>query len=76
VSFRAATRATASALGLIGWVRNEIDGTVRVEAEGEAEAVERLVAWLRQGPPGAHVSTVDVERRPATGEDRRFEVRF
>ncbi len=76
VSFRAYTRMTASALGLVGWVRNELDGSVLVEAEGEAAAVERLVAWLGKGPPGARVQAVEVERLEATGEDRRFEIRF
>ncbi len=76
VSFRAATRMTASALGLVGWVLNELDGSVLVEAEGDAVAVERLVAWLGKGPPGARVTGVDVERLVPTGAERRFEIRF
>jgi acylphosphatase len=76
VSYRWATRATARSLGLTGWVRNEDDGSVLLEAEGEPGAVERLVAWLGKGPPGARVAGVAVEKlSPAFGE-RDFEIRF
>lgn len=76
VSFRAYTRMTASALGLVGWVRNELDGSVLVEAEGDATAVERLVVWLRKGPPGARVVGVDVDVVEPIAAERRFEIRF
>jgi acylphosphatase len=76
VSFRAATKITASSLGLVGWVRNELDSSVLVEAEGEAVAVDRLVAWLNHGPPGARVSGVRVDHIPATGADDRFRILF
>ncbi len=45
--FRAATVERAHELGLLGWVRNdEGDGTALVHAEGDAGAVEGLLAWL------------------------------
>lgn len=58
VGFRAATVARARELGLLGWVRNEDDGSVAVHAEGAPEAVEQLVAFLHDGPPGAQVDDV------------------
>jgi len=76
VSYRYATRAAARSLGLTGWVRNEDDGSVLVEAEGEPAAVERLVAWLGKGPPGARVTGVDLEKLPPVGGERDFEIRF
>jgi DNA ligase D-like protein (predicted 3'-phosphoesterase) len=39
----------------MGWVRNTEDGTVAVHAEGPAGAVETLIAFLHEGPPGAVV---------------------
>jgi acylphosphatase len=41
-------RATASPLGLTGWVRNEIDGSVLLEAQGEPAAIERLLDMIAQ----------------------------
>jgi acylphosphatase len=55
VAFRAHTRAEALGLGLSGHARNLADGRVEVLAVGDADAIERLAAWLRQGPPLARV---------------------
>ena len=60
VFFRETTRRHAIAEGVAGWVRNRPDGTVEAVLEGEREPVERLVAFVREGPPGARVEWVDV----------------
>ena len=60
VFFRETTRRQAQAQGVAGWVRNQPDGTVEAVFEGEREAVERLVAYIREGPRGARVDWVDV----------------
>jgi len=67
VSYRYHARATASGLGLSGYVRNEEDGTVSAEAEGDKEALDRFVAWLRRGPPHARVEKVEVHPGPMKG---------
>jgi len=67
VGFRWATLEKAENLGLSGSVRNEPDGTVRVEIEGER--AEELLAWLHDGPDYASVASVDVSRLPAMGQD-------
>lgn len=59
VGFRWWTRRIAEELGVGGSVRNLADGSVEVHACGSAEAVERLGALLRAGPPGARVDRVD-----------------
>lgn len=56
VWFRAATREQALKLGLRGEARNLSDGSVRVLACGDHEALARLQAWLAIGPPQARVS--------------------
>jgi acylphosphatase len=56
VGFRDATRRRALQLGLLGWVRNDDDGTVLVHAEGPETAVLELVAFLHDGPRGAGVT--------------------
>jgi acylphosphatase len=63
VWFRASARDQAQALGLRGSARNLPDGRVDVLAVGDAAAIDALAAWLRQGPPLAHVE--DLERLPA-----------
>jgi acylphosphatase len=60
VGFRASTASEARHLGVSGWVRNLPDGNVEVLAEGSAEAVDALLAWLAHGPPGARVTGVDI----------------
>jgi acylphosphatase len=60
VGFRASTAHEARRLGLDGWVRNRLEGTVEVLAAGEDRAVDDLVTWLRHGPRGAHVTGLDV----------------
>lgn len=56
VFFRAFAKEKAEQLNLKGFVRNEPDGAVYVEAEGEAEMLDAFVLWCRKGPPRAEVS--------------------
>jgi DNA ligase D-like protein (predicted 3'-phosphoesterase) len=70
VGFRDATRSVARELGLQGWVRNADDATVAVHAEGPSAAVEKLVAFLREGPPGAAVADVTVVDVRAEGHEQ------
>lgn len=75
VGFRNFTQRTASRLGLVGWVRNEPDGSVRLEAEGASDDVEALHTAVQEGPRMARVKSVDAEVRDATGEFETFRVR-
>ena len=74
VGFRDATRRRAQSLGVAGWVRNRSDGAVEVLAEGEADAVESMVAFCREGPRGASVGDVEVSDGGPEGASG-FEVR-
>lgn len=67
VWYRASTRAEADRLGVNGFVRNEADGGVYLEAEAPEETLDRLVAWLWQGPANARVDSVDVEEGDIKG---------
>lgn len=59
VGFRAWTVTQARRLGLAGWVRNRLDGSVEVLAAGEAEALDRLATLCHQGPRMARVTAVE-----------------
>ena len=74
VFFRETTKRRAQARAVAGWVRNLPDGRVEAVFEGEREAVEALVAFVREGPRGARVDWVDVEiEEPETLDG--FEIR-
>jgi len=67
VFFRASAREEARRLGLCGFVRNEPDGSVYAEAEGERAALDRFVEWCRRGPSHAWVKSVDVKEGTMQG---------
>ena len=75
VAFRAYTRDEAIKLGVTGWVANQDDGSVRVEAEGSEAALQKLLAWLHHGPPSAHVMQVEAYWFEASNEFHSFFVR-
>jgi acylphosphatase len=54
----------ANALGIDGWVRNRIDGSVEALISGTADAVEELARACRRGPRSAQVETIDEEIAP------------
>lgn len=62
VFFRAGTQTAARDLGITGHAVNSPDGSVEVFACGSVAALDRLRAWLREGPPMAQVSDVSVAR--------------
>ena len=74
VWYRAWSAETARELGVRGWVRNRRDGTVEMLVHGEPDAVERMIACCREGPPAARVTQIDVEET-AEGVPAGFEKR-
>jgi acylphosphatase len=67
VGFRWYTLREARGLGLVGFVRNVADGSVRIVAEGEREALEAFLIWAGQGPPHAHVTGTEAAWSEAQG---------
>jgi DNA ligase D-like protein (predicted 3'-phosphoesterase) len=70
VWFRDSTQRRALELGVRGWVRNLADGAVQIHAEGPAGAVDELVAFLREGPPLARVTRVELEPAAVEGHEQ------
>ncbi len=68
VFFRASTKETADELGINGSVRNEHDGSVSIEAEGDDETLDKFIEWCKKGPRLASVHRCDVME----GEFRGF----
>lgn len=59
VFYRSTAQAKARELGLSGWVKNEEDGSVLIEAEGEEQKILKLVDWCREGPGAAIVNDIE-----------------
>jgi len=74
VFFRAWAADKARELGVTGWVRNCLDGSVEAHLTGDEQAVAQMIELLREGPPHAMVGRLDVEDVPPEHGDR-FEVR-
>ncbi len=75
VWFRASTRDVAAGLGVRGFVRNLPDRRVEAVLQGSRAAVEKAIAFMREGPPGAMVIDVSVEWREPTEPFEGFHVR-
>ena len=73
VGFRLATVRQAHALGIKGWVANQDDGSVEALLQGPANQVDRMLSWLRHGPPAARVTEVTGEERFTDKRYERFE---
>jgi acylphosphatase len=73
VWFRESMRREAERLGIHGWVRNRLDGSVEAVVQGSPEAVDAIVAWARRGPEAADVKSLEVSE--AHGGFERFEKR-
>ena len=68
VFFRASTKAVADQLGIKGMVKNQSDGTVYMEAEGDEFALESFLEWCDEGPEKAEVEKVEIKE----GELKNF----
>jgi len=70
VFFRASTKQMADLLGVKGFVQNENDGSVYIEAEGEEEILVKFIQWVHHGPDRAEVAYVSINE----GEIQGFEI--
>lgn len=74
VGFRYRARHVASGLGITGWVRNEWDGTVEMEAQGTKEQINHMLLLINQG---TYIQVEDIERKelPVNDDERGFHIR-
>lgn len=75
VFFRKYAQMTAQALGLGGFVKNMLDGSVLAEIEGEIENLERFTTWAHSGPPAAKVEKVEVEKGLPLLDENSFSIK-
>ncbi len=76
VSFRYYTRQEAQRLGVMGWVANQRDGTVRVMAQGSDSILSQFIEFLHRGPSLARVENVEINWVEVTKKFTRFSIRW
>lgn len=74
VYFRAAMNDVADANEVVGWVRNNHDGSVEALLQGAEAKVKTVLDWARHGPPGARVDSVAVKSLKPDPTLRDFQI--
>jgi acylphosphatase len=75
VSYRYFAKKEAKKLGLVGWAKNEHDGTVSIFVQGDPENIQHFVDWCKEGSPMATVEDIKVEKAEFAENIREFEVK-
>jgi acylphosphatase len=76
VGFREACVDQATLLGVTGWGRNRLDGSVEALLQGRVKQLVRMRQWLRRGPPAARVDDLtQTDAEPPPSRFDRFERR-
>ena len=65
VYFRASAKQQAQLLGVRGFVKNENDGSVLLEVEGDDAAVNKMVSRCKHGPALARVNDLEIKQEAA-----------
>ena len=76
VFFRKYTKQKAQELNIAGWVKNTDEGDVEIMAQGNADALEKLMHWCKEGPPKAEVETVEVKDIEPQTDIRGFSIAY
>lgn len=60
VGFRFTTKVVADQMGVRGMIKNEKDGSVYLEAEGDEMLLEVFLEWCNEGPDRSQIENVEV----------------
>ncbi|MBQ7724065.1 MAG: acylphosphatase [Lachnospiraceae bacterium] len=75
VGFRYTASYTAKSLGLAGWVRNEYDGSVSSEIQGDRRSIEEFIRRI-QGGRFIDITHTECREIPVDPDDRSFKVKY
>ncbi len=75
VGFRHSTATVARYKGIKGFVKNQPDGTVYIEAEGDQGQLDDFVQWCRKGPGMGNVTELEVETGPLQNHPK-FQIKY
>ena len=75
VFYRYYAKKEAKKLGLLGWCRNEVDGSVFIIVEGDDSSIDKFIEWSKIGSPLATVDEVVISEEKPTELEKEFEIR-
>ncbi len=75
VGFRYTAMHAANMYRLTGYVKNEYDGSVTCEVQGDEDAIDRFVTTIRNGR-FIDISSIDRTTMEIIADERSFEVRY
>lgn len=75
VGFRYEVKMLAAQLDLTGWVRNESDGTVVAEIEGETRCINEFLRVIRE-VPRFDITDIQEENLPLSQTEKTFKVLY
>lgn len=75
VGFRFSARNAAMSYNVKGFVKNNFDGTVYIEAEAEQTTLDKFIAWCYEGPSHARIKDVMVTNGTIKNYST-FDIRF
>lgn len=73
VGFRYKAKYLAKSMGLTGWVRNEMDGTVTLEIQGRQQLIDKLLYGLSHDS-FIEIDWIDTKDLPLDEEEKSFKV--
>ncbi len=76
VGYRYSAVRAAAKFRISGWVRNNQDGSVELECEGSLKDMDDFIKWLKVGPPGARVLSVEAQEKPYQGLYSGFVIEY
>ncbi|MBI2039981.1 acylphosphatase [Candidatus Microgenomates bacterium] len=62
VFFRVTAKEEAEKLGIKGFAKNEPDGSLYIEAEGEEKELNKFLRWCHDGPQAAKVDKIEISQ--------------
>ncbi len=75
VFLRQSAKVEADKLGLVGWIRNDPDGSVEALAVGPRDKLDQFIEWCKKGPEAAYVDRVDLKWPESSEEFHNFSVK-
>ncbi|RKD34193.1 acylphosphatase [Thermohalobacter berrensis] len=76
VGFRFYAKQNAIMSNIKGWVKNNIDGTVEIDAQGDKANIDNFVKAIKKGSPFSKVESLDIKELPKLQNYESFEIRY
>ncbi len=73
VYFRVYTKKHAQSLGIKGFVKNQKNGSVYIEAFGNDKRLKEFIEWLKKGPDEANVKKIDIKELSIDDKNGKLE---